>query len=66
MDNTKTCRVIIIFMVLMLILYLSALRVSKQRFLERENFKNSIDNDVSKEIEGDCKNISKSYKFIIN
>jgi len=63
MDNTKTCRVIIIFMVLMLILYLSALRVSKQRFLETENFKNSIDNDVSKEIEGDCKNISKPFEL---
>ena len=63
MDNNKTCRVIIIFMILMLILYLSALRVSKQKFLERENFKNSIDNDVSKEIEGDCKNISKPYEI---
>ncbi len=63
MDNTKTCRVIIIFMILMLILYLSALRVSKQRFLKRENFKNSIDNDVSKEIEGDCKNILKPFEL---
>ena len=57
MDNNKTCNVIIIFIILMLILYISALNTSKQKFLEKEQFKNSIENNANKEIEGDCKNI---------
>jgi hypothetical protein len=47
----------------MLILYISALNTSKQRFLEQEQFKNNIDNDVSKEIEGDCKNITRPHEL---
>ena len=60
MDNTKTCKVIIIFIVLMLILYLSSLKISKQKFLNRENFNNNIieqKKESLKEIDGECKNI---------